>query len=420
MLRHVLLVLLALTLTACDTRPPPPQPFVADETRVIGPAKDATGDAVAIDVYLDATTSMEGYASAQTEYADFLRALEASLISTWGASDVRFFRFGTRVDSISRDAYLAARDDKAFYRARGIFERTNIDSVLARTAGDRLLLIVTDLFQDAGDTNALVAEIKDRVFARSLVMGVLAVGSAFDGRVYDAPGGAYSYASTPGDPATHRPFYALAFGGPSQVARLFETLQGTAGVRPDRMALITPYVTESYDLELTKQPGDASRGINLASTDGGTYRFVVRGGYDGGTLDARLRLSPAPGAPRVDPSRVELAAYRRASGETDSTRTTDFALRDVQGDGDDLSFTLTAQVEGPPGRYAYLLAIEAGGVGGLSAPAWVRDLSTTDPSARVDANKTLNLERLMDDLIQAAATVQRPCLGVLTLTLDKQ
>ncbi|MEL7361676.1 MAG: hypothetical protein AAFN13_06365, partial [Bacteroidota bacterium] len=346
------------------------QPFEVDPSVVIGPTTESVGDAVAIDVYLDATTSMEGYVGSQTEYAEFLRALEASLIATWGSSDVRFFRFGTRVDSIGRADYLAARDDKAFYRRRGIFERTNIDSVLVRTAPDRLSLVVTDLFQDAGDTNALVAEIKDRVFARDLAMGILAIGSTFDGRIYDAPGGAYSYTSTPGDAATHRPFYALTFGGPAQVARLFETLEGTEGVRQDRMAMISPYVVDDYELTLAKQPGDASRGINIASADGGAYRFVVREDYDGGLLDATLALTPTPGAAQPNPERVALTAYRRASGEADSTLTSDFAISDVSADGDDLTFTLTVDVDGPAGRYAYLVLLETGEVNGLLPPAW--------------------------------------------------
>ncbi|MEL7361539.1 MAG: hypothetical protein AAFN13_05670, partial [Bacteroidota bacterium] len=74
----------------------------------------------------------------------------------------------------------------------------------------------------------------------------------------------------------------------------------------------------------------------------------------------------------------------------------------------------------PAGRYAYLVLLETGEVNGLLPPAWVPALSTTNPSADVDPNKTLNLDRLVTDLVQAAATVQRPRLGALALTLDKQ
>lgn len=415
-----LLLALTVAIVGCDPPPTPPAAFGGSDADVTGPDARANADAVAVDVYLDATTSMEGYVGPQTEYAEFLRALEASLISKWGEADIRRYKFGTRVDSIGRDAYLSARDNLAFYRQRGVFERTNIDSVLARTDAGRVSIIVTDLFQDAGDTNALVGKIKDRVFARGLAVGVLAIESAFDGTVYDAPGGPYRFVSTAGDASTYRPFYALAIGAPAQVERLIETLDGTQGVRQDRTAIISPYVVDAFDLELTKARGDASKGLNVASADDGVYRFVVRDGYDGGVLDGALRLTPQTGAATVVPDRVELAAYRREDGAADSTRTDDVQLSDVRSAGDEFTFTLTIDVDGPPGRYAYLLLFQAGGVDGLTPPAWVRELSTTNPSADVDPNKTLNLERLMSDLVQASATVRRPLIGRAVLSLTKQ
>ncbi len=395
-------------------------PFAGSDVLVTGPDRQASGASVEIDVYLDATTSMEGYVGAQAEYGEFLRSLEASLISKWGESDVRFYKFGSRVDSVDRASYLSARDDLRFYRERGVFERTNIDSVLARTSADRLSLIITDLFQDAGDTNALVGKIKSRVFARGLAVGVLAVESAFDGRVYDAPGGPYRYASTPGDPSTYRPFYALAIGASSQVERLFETLRGAAGVRPDRMALISPYIVKDFALELRKLPGDASKGINIASAEGGMYRFIIRDGYDGGLLEGALQLTPAPLAAQVVPDRVELTAFRREAGAADSVRTDEFKLSEVQANGDDLTFRLAVEVEAPPGDYDYLLLFQAGGVDGLTPPAWVSDLSTTNPTSDTDPNKTLNLDRLMTSLVQASATVQRPLIGRVALSLTKK
>ena len=418
-LRLAALVASCALLAACSTRTPSPDAFAGSDADVTGAGTQATGDAVAVDVYLDATTSMEGYAGQGTEYAELLRALEASLVSKWGDADVRLFRFGSRVDSIGRDDYLSARTDAAFYRVPGVFERTNIDSVLARTDADRVSVVVTDLFQDAGDTTELVGQMKDRVFARGLALAVLAVESAFDGTVYDAPDGPYRYTSGE-DPASRRPVYALAVGAPAQVERLVETLDGVAGVRRDRSAVVSPYVVDAFELELTKRPGDASKGLNVASADDGAYRFVVRDGYDGGALDGTLRLTRADGAATVDPDRVELAAYRRDAGVADSTLTRDLTLSDVQADGDALSFQLALDLDGPPGRYAYLALFQAGAVDGLTPPAWTRELSTTNPSADVDPNKTLNLERLMQDLVQAAATVQRPLVGRAVLSVTKQ
>ena len=379
----------------------------------------AAASAAEVDIYVDATTSMEGYVGAETEYAEFLRSLEASLISKWGQSDVRFFKFGSRVDSTSRDAFLSARDDLAFYRQRGVFEVTSIDSVLARTAPGRVSVVVTDLFQDAGDTNALVDQVKTRVFARGLAAGVIAVESRFDGTVYDAPGGAYRYASTPGDPATYRPFYVLAFGEPAEVDRLFEALASTSGVREDRTLKVSPCVVDAFELELAKAPGDASRGINVGAVEDGQYRFVVRDDADGGVLNGTLRLDPAPGAAAVDPDRVEIAAWRWGGGQ-DSVATRDLEVSDVRAQGDALTFDLTLDMSEPPGRYTYLVLFQAAAVDGLAPPPWVDALSTTAPTASADPNKTLNLGRLMGDLVQASATVERPLLGRAVFSVTKQ
>jgi hypothetical protein len=392
-------------------------PFDLPESRVIG--EEGASTEIAVDLYLDATTSMEGYIGADTEYAEFLRALEASLVSRWSDAQVRRFKFGTRVDSIGREEYLSARDDLRFYREPGVFERTQIDSVLARTDADRVAVVVTDLFQDAGDTTALVDLVKARVFERGLGVAVLPIESHFDGTVYDAPGGPYRYASTDGDPATYRPFYALAFGAPAQIERLVETLDGRAGVRRDRSLLVAPYVVEDFELELAKSPGDDSRGLNVASANDGGYRFVVRDGYEGGTLTGTLRTTPRPGAPVVDPARVDLAAFRRDAAR-DSAGTSDLTLSNVRRDGNDFLFDLSLVIDGPPGHYAYLALFQAGALDGLTPPPWTRELSTTAPTADVDPNKTLNLERLTRDLIQTAATVQRPLIGRALFSVTKQ
>ncbi len=411
----LLLAALATSGSICNGDPPPGTPGGSDAD-IIGPS--ATGpEPIELDVYLDATTSMEGFVGRESEYGEFLYALEAALTSRWPEADVRYFRFGTRVDSIGRDTFLTAREDPAFYRVPGLFERTNIDSVLVRTGSDRVAVVVTDLFQDEGDTNALVRQVKERVFEQGLAAGLLAVESRFAGRVYDAPGGPYAFASTPGDPATYRPFYALLVGRAPLLRRLvFTTLEGSAAVRPDRFALLSPYVVEAFDVELTKAGGPEGQAINAAGPDG---EFRLRGDALGGTLNGRLSFTPAPAAVSFDPTRIELVAYRFAPGEQDSTLTTDVEMENLRVDGNAVTFDLRLAPEGPPGTYRYLLLFRTGD-GAVRAPDWVREISTTAPSATADPNKTLNLERLVSNLAQSAATVRRPLVGREVVTLTKQ
>ena len=131
MLGRFLLICVAMAasaLTGCtEVEPRSPVfacPAVSDDSQ------GAEADAIDVDIYLDATTSMEGYVGRETEYGAFLYDLEAALRSRWREADVEFYRFGTRVDSVGREAYLRAREDLGFYKQRGLLERTNIDSVL--------------------------------------------------------------------------------------------------------------------------------------------------------------------------------------------------------------------------------------------------------------------------------------------------
>ena len=158
---HVLLVMvLAIWVGGCKGDAPPP-PFEAPIADVVC-VENEDRQSLQVDIYLDATTSMEGYAKQGSTYGRFLDALEGSITAGWPEADVGFYMFGTRVDSIGRESFLSAKTDLAFYRHRGLFETTNIDSVLARTDPERVSIIVTDLFQSDGDTNALIQHIEGR------------------------------------------------------------------------------------------------------------------------------------------------------------------------------------------------------------------------------------------------------------------
>jgi hypothetical protein len=390
-------------------------PFPKVRQTIIRDADEASRE-VAIDLVVDATTSMEGYAGRETGYGRFLDRLESSLGTKWQSADVRYFRFGTRVDSIGRDVFRSAWEGPAFYRVSGLFERTNLDSVLSRIAPDRVTVVVTDLFQDDGDTNALVEALRDRAFKRGFAVGVVPVESAYNGRVYDAPGGPYSYASTPGDVATYRPFYALVMGEAPLLRRFFETIRTVEGVRPERMLLVSPYVVSAYEVAVEK-PGQ-TQGINANGKIGSAYRFVVRSGHDGGTLKGRLTYALRADAAPVVPDRLVMRAFR-ADG-ADSVATSEITMRNAHADGDAVAFDLDVRLTQPKGRYAYLLLFEAGDLDGQRMPEWVYSLSSDSPTATTHANKTLNLERFVAGLTQAAATVRPPRLAEVVLHLTRQ
>ena len=247
--------------------------------------------------------------------------------------------------------------------------------------------------------------------------------SEFDGRVYDAPGGPYSYTSTPGDQTTYRPFYALIFGQPANIERLFDTLRSKPFIDPDRFLVISPYVMDDFQVAFEKTR--ESRYLNPAASDADANQFAfnLRPGGEGGVFECDIALNPDPFAPRVTADRIELVVYRKVnegnSWDVDSTRVRDFVLEEARLNGDSLHITLDYNLTEPKGLYGYLLILQTGSVDGLQVPNWVNELSSEGPSAETDPNKTLNLAPLVEGLLQARITLHQPRLAQIVVTIRK-
>lgn len=393
---------------------------------VVGPSYEEASDSIRLDIYVDATTSMIGYlAGGSSRYTRFLEELESSVASGWAQSDLDYFQFGSRVRPVDRSTFRDA-DERAFYRERGIFRTTRIDSVLERLNRSEISVITTDLFQNESDVNALVSKIKNEVFQHGLDAAVLGIKSQFDGRVYDAKVPAYNYASTQGEESTYRPFYALMIGKTGKLRRLFQTLQASPLVERDHFVLISPYLIEGYEVNLRKTRKSRDLNVSAAREDENRFAFNLRSGGTGGTLKAEIILDRAPTAPRFTADRIEMTAYRkklsRRPGESDtsSTRTQDLTLQRLRRSGDTLHARIRMDLEDEPaGLYAYKTVFRTGTIDGLDVPSWVEEFSSTNPSPESAPNKTLNLEKFVSDLTQARSSVRRPKLAKIYITVRR-
>ena len=379
---------------------------------------DACVGSIRVDLFVDATTSMQGFVEGRTEYLDFLNGLEAAVSSGWTDDSLRYHKFGSVVRAIERDEFRGVRD-AAFYRERGIFERTNIDAVVERVEPGRVAVVVTDLFQDDGDVNAVVASIESRVIQPGLAVGVLAVPSAFAGTVYDAPGGAYRYASTADDPDSRRPFYALLFGEAPCLRRMDEVIRSQPYASDAQFLLIGPSIMEGFRVELAK-PRD-ERGLSPRTPPGPNhFAFNMRDEAETARLEGTAVLDPLAAAPDVEAGRIALEAFRKAlPAAGDSVATGELRLADARRTGDTLRFSLAYAPEVEPGPYTYLVRLQTGDIRGLGVPAWIEDLSTTDPTAEVDANRTLNLATFVGDLLQASSSSRPPSVAQFILDINR-
>ena len=395
---------LAIGLAACGDGPAAPSDWTATAADITVQADGCT-DRIRADLYLDATSSMAGYAATPgSAYIQVLDNLESAISGAWADDSVAFHKFGETVREITRDEFREARTP-GFYRERGIFTTTNIDAVIDRLEEDRVAVVVTDLFQEDGDINAIVQQVKAQVFQRGLAAGIVAVQSSFDGTVFDAPGGSYTYASS-SDPETYRPFYALMFGEGACLRRLADALKAQPAAADAPVLLLGAPMVQRFTVDLDKTRD--SRGLNRRSSSiPDHFAFDLINNAEGGTLDGTVILTLDDTAPALTPSRLALDVVRKTRGAGgDSTSTNDLRIADMSASGDTLRLTLQLEPSGEDAAVTYLARLRAGDIGGLAAPAWVDALSTSSPTADVDPNKTLNLTKFVGDLAQASASAR--------------
>ncbi|HEV7587967.1 MAG TPA: hypothetical protein VGO40_07525 [Longimicrobium sp.] len=364
-------------------------------------------DSLRVNVYVDGTVSMSGFlAGGSSRYTGFLDGVESALQNGLRRADVHYFKFGRVVRELDRAGFRAARTP-SFYAEHGISDVTQIDSVIQCDSGAQVTVAVTDLFQDEGDVQSIVSRIKNRCFAKGAAVGILAIPSEFNGMVYDAVVPPYPYSST-GDAATYRPFYAVMLGAPEHLERIHDALRA-ANVHQGDFVLISPHVVRQFEVKMTKSRD--SRDLNRrAEAAPGHFRFDVRRGGAGGTAIADIMIRLKPSAPDFRAERLGLTALRRGAG-SDSVQTADFTLERVQRTAAGVTATLSLHAPSEPGNYAYQLSLVTDPLDGFLMPAWVARLSSPNPTAQADPNKTLNLETFVTDLRHAASSVHPPELA---------
>lgn len=420
--------LLLLLLVACTEKTP--EISWAYNNDEIFRKDSALPDSIRVDIYLDATTSMLGFSkNSNSTYNRFLEELETTAGVGWKSADVRLFKFGTRIKEISERQYKNA-NQRAFYSEPGIFEKTNIDLVINQTDSSRVSVVITDLFQDDNDVISIVRQIKDRCFKQNVRVAFLGIPSEFDGRIFDLrPGVApYNYKSRDGDSDSYRPFYVLMFGDPKNIEHLFENLKSQDFVKEENFLLISPYLMRDLNISLKKTRD--SKGLNniarKKSDPDNLFRFSLRDGYEDGVIETTIEYQRNHRTPDFNAGKLDLLAFKKQSrpGEksvsNDSSKTSDIEMLEMgRNDDGKLSGKLKLKLSGDKGYHSYLVKMNSDKINGLLVPEWVKDFSSTNPTRTRDANKTLNLEKFVNDLLRANLALSQPTVAKMYITVKK-
>ncbi|MEJ7736778.1 MAG: hypothetical protein WKF97_05060 [Chitinophagaceae bacterium] len=384
----------------------------------------AKSDQINMDVYVDATTSMEGFAvSNASHYSQFIDQLEASALSAWRKADPAFFKFGQIIRPVDRTEFLSAKNNLTFYREKGVYLKTFIDSVVNRTDPKRLSVLVTDLFQDEGDVNIMVERFKEKCFARGVVVGIAGVKSDFKGKVYDVPNYPRGYDLD----SKERPFYAIIFGNQYNMELLFEALKTKPFVKEEQFLVFSNHIIKSYEAKLVKSAtsrslvNKAQRGIK------NVFDFTLKKeGKETPRFNLEIMLNRNTRCADFSAKDIEPVVFKKSMKGTDkaagdSSTTSDISVTDLQRTGDKLTATIVLNNEDEPGNFSYVIYLKANQLNGLLTPKWIRDFSTDNPVPNtITAAKTYNLEKLSSTLLVANATVSPTYIGKIYLNIYKR
>lgn len=414
-------ILILLVLVGCTEKTPEIAWDYSDKDVIS--AKTAKPESININIFLDATTSMKGYTSNVSGiYNKFLEGLESSVTVGWKTADVHFYKFGTKFKEIDRSGFKSAGKSQTFYSETGIFEKTNIDAVIDRMDSSQVNVIVTDLFQNEGDVNSIVMKIKERCFAKGIYLGILGIKSDYDGMVYDAKVPPYPFKSKVGDETTFRPFYVLIFGDSANIGHLLDSIKSNPSVKEENFILISPYIVNKYDIHLTKST--ASKNLIARKSERNRFNFTLKKVASAGVLTAEISFDRNTRTPGFS-DKIELVAYKKAvlpgqkEAPKDGAATQDISLKDSKTSGNKIQTTLNLSIADPEGTYSYLVYLQPASIGGFTMPQWIHDFSSDNPTPKQDANKTLNLEKFVSDLIRANSLVYQPKVAKFFVTVKK-
>ena len=428
------------------------------------PPRDITpgdiSDRLVAHVYFDASLSMEGFIdSSSTRYMQICPYLESVIVSGWTDGEVHFFQFGEQVKTINRGDYLEVIS-KDFYKNKNINRETFIQKIIdhedpsvgvgmegsntpkastevvtsteevnGTKTENRLVVIVTDLFQDKSDINLLVNQLKEKFIKNDLEVGLFGIRSEFKGEVYDLGIGRapIRYQSSPADPETFRPFYLLVLGRHADIAHYFDSL--TANGFPEAHTIIfSRYLVSpllSIDGDSIEPKLDNLNEDTFNSVPPHVKQFRIVEDSKPASISAKLAYVPLRHAMFFDSDTFEVSiiAKHAPMGETERSLDAQERLKvtstlSKNEDSSELTVDFKLDSQSLTRKIIYLYEVTLRpGIDKYRAPEWCSDW---DMGTARDGSKTLNLLNFVRDLSQVTARMHHPKIAEFRCYIEKR
>ena len=453
---------------SCNRNKVPSISEFLDEKPQTTPGK--TSEVLSASIYFDATLSMQGFVNpGSTDYTRILPYLESVItVSGWSDGKVDFFRFGTHVKPIDREDYLriAVPD---FYEDEDINRQTFIHEVIkyetrkvndevidsgmestpveertehikseeengSSKAANRLVVIVTDLFQDRGDINPLIAQLKEKYIKNDLEVGLLGLSSRYDGVVFDAgigddpiPHGR----NILGNPETFRPFYLLVLGRHADIAHYFDCLIERGFSKAETIIFSRYLVSSLVSFEGVSDNSINKKGLNFDDFIGPDLRlkeFSVASGIEKSEISAKLEYIPLPHVMPFDSNTLMGSVAAKHFFENQINEKSPDAEKCLEvtskfleeEDSKKLSVNFSLTPRSLPHRdaiYFYAVTVSLSPkIGKYKIPQWC---SIWDMGEERDGSRTVNLVNFVRDLWQATIHAHHPKIAKFYFSIKK-
>ncbi|KQS33804.1 hypothetical protein [Dyadobacter sp. Leaf189] len=391
-----------------------------DKSEITG-SRPTGADKLNVDVYLDVTGSMEGFSvPGQSDFGRFVDDIESTCQNTWKKTDIKYFKYGSRVDSISRSEFISAKNDKTIFTDQTLNNKTDFANTIKNTDPKRVSVLITDLFYNNNDINSVVGTIKEQCIQKGIEIGVVGVVSNFNGSVGDLGQGISRL-----NVNAPRPLFALIFGDKTNINLLFKSLQNKPYVSGNRFLILTHHPAERFDVALEKDR--KSKSINRSSLPnkqleqyGTVFAFTMREREKEALLHLDATVQTDQFMPGFAEKNIKAQVFKRKVSASDSVAAdTEIKLENLKISGGKISSDIRLTNLDPAGEYSYAVYLTLDNTVPLVIPKWIQDIST-DSIDGVQAGKTLNLVKLVTDIATSHTTAKQPKIAKFYIYLEKK
>ncbi len=379
-----------------------------------------------IDVYWDATYSMQGYTT--LDAGNVYRTLP-DILGDIGSSmgEVKFYRFGENIQP------LEGREYRKFSSPAPYDELiTAVHNVIDKADSSHLSIIITDLFESDSDWSNVTRKLRDKYFSKHLAVAVIGIKSSFNGDIFDVGLNAakFNYNSYD-DPARFRPFYLILMGSEMSINEFMEKFQERQTLPNEtNYLLLSENLTESTDdfSQLKLQGVEnffADDRLNIS--DKRVKEFGLDSFNDAATFTVNFEYKQPLGACLPDMtalnSQVRILYLNEQEWQVKDGNDIKIELLPVEADSYAAKVTLTPEKTFVRGAINFVQASLSPTSKGYKLPEWVAAWSMANVDVapeNFDGSKTVNLIHVLGSLKDSVFATAHPALLNINFIVDNR